>query len=55
MVHKNKSEKEMVMERLNITIPKDTKDKLEKLAKLNHRSQSNMITILIEEQYEKQK
>ena len=38
----------MVMERLNITMPKETKKKLERISKKEHRSQANMITYLIE-------
>jgi len=44
----------MPFERLNITIPKETKKKLERIAKKENRSQSNMITTLIERYDEKE-
>ena len=38
----------MAYTRLNITIPKDTLEKLKRIAKQEKRSLSNMITYLIE-------
>lgn len=42
---------QMVYERLNITMPKKTKEHLEIIAEKEERSQSNMITYLIEKEF----
>ena len=42
---------QMVYERLNITMPKKTKKHLEIIAEKEERSQSNMITYLIEKEF----
>ena len=42
---------QMVYERLNITMPKKTKEHLEIIAEKEERSQSNTITYLIEKEF----
>jgi len=42
-------------ERMSISIPKETKEKLEEIAKKEVRPKSNMIAYLIEQYYEKNK
>lgn len=40
---------------LHARLTQETKDKLEELAKRNHRSITNMIEVLIQDAYEQQK
>ena len=44
MMHKTT----MPYERLNITMPKETKEKLKRIAKKEKRSHANMISVLID-------